>query len=263
MSSNEELKIINEILKRRGLDLISAEEDPIEFVSFGVSELDILVEENNNSGYPGGGLPRNRITEIYGRKGVGKTTLMSFIIPRFVGKVLYIDVENAISRVLPDNVVVVRTFILEHIQGIVNDALESGGFDIIVVDSIAAATTQQEIDADEGMAQMGMKAKVMSQWMRTINKYLKDSGTAVVMINQERDTLNPFGIKSFTPGGKALPYAATLRIELSSWAKDRILKDGKQVGHKVHAKLEKNRLGAERAETIFKLMYDVYTDKSK
>lgn len=250
---NKELKIINDILKHRGLEPIPEQEEQIEFISFGVPELDKLIADNNSLNV--GGLPKNRIVELYGRKGIGKTTLMSYILPRVVGKILYIDAENAISRVLPDNVLVVRAFILEHIQGIVNDALESKAFDVIVVDSIAATTTQQEIDADEGMAQMGFKAKVMSQWMRTINKYLLNSGTAVVMINQERDTLNPFGIKSFTPGGKALPYAATLRIELSSFSKDKIIKDKILIGHKIHAKLEKNRLGPTGAEAVFDLIY--------
>lgn len=242
--SKNDISDLNKVLKAKGLPVMQRGGiAKIEFLESNIKELNELT----------GGFPINRITEIYGRSGVGKTFLAKQLIGEGT-KTLYVDTENALTD-LPENVSIITEHELETISDIVDVALDSKVYDLIVVDSVASMTTRVEVEGDAGDSNMGVKAKLMSQWMRRVNQHLKASGTALVFINQERDSMSPYGKAKFTPGGHALPYASSLRLELKSLAKDKIMKDKGQVGHHVEVKVEKSRVCKPFISTTFKLMY--------
>lgn len=254
---------MNARLEAKGLPLIQSEMPPVEFVRTGYQELDELTAEHDSLGW--GGFPRKHITEIYGTPGAGKTSLMKQII-RFNPelKVLYIDVENGLTNA-PPNIMLMKVVILEDIAEIVCQALDTDEFDLIVVDSVAFMISQKEKEDDKEA--MMSHAKAMGRFIRRTNAYLrqhgdngklKDSpGTAVLFINQLRDTGNSFGVREFTPGGRALSYGASYRMEFRSAKADKIISKGQTVGQKVRATITKSRFGGQDVGTvvIFKLMF--------
>lgn len=249
-------ELIESIYKDLGLgEVMTDEAREVSWVKSGINELDALVDMNNTSAYPGGGFPRNRITELYGRKGVGKTTIMANVLPKMGGRILYFDAENALVTKPQENVRVISENILEIIEPIVSRALKAKMYDVIVVDSIAAMSCQTELDGDVAAANIGVKPRLMHAWMRRVIHDLRDSGTALVFINQERISVGIYATK-YTPGGTCVDYAASLRIEMSSLSKDKIIQNKKQVGHWVNLKLEKNRFGPTNATSRFKALYD-------
>lgn len=231
-------------LEAQGISIRKGSElEPIEFVSSGIKEIDQMT----------GGFPRKRITEIYGMKGVGKTALMS----RMLGvehTILYIDTENAIVNV-PENVHVVREYLLENVAEIVEVAVQSDAYDVIVIDSVASMTPRAEIEGETGEAHMGLKARLMGQWLRKLNPFLNTSKSAVVFINQQRDTMSAYGYAKFTPGGHALPYASSLRLELKTVKADRVIKNSETIGHWITVEVEKSRVCRPYQKTRFKLLY--------
>lgn len=251
-SKEELIAMMNLRLEAKGMPPIQEKLPPIEFVRTGYQEIDELTASHDVLGW--GGLPRKHITEIFGTKGAGKTSLMKQIVNFNTYNtdsplsVLYVDVENGLMNP-PANVMVSNNPLLEQVEQMVCEALDSDEFDLIVVDSVAMLTSQRELDADRQA--MMEKAKAMGQFIRRVNAFLrvlgdngkqKDSpGTAVVFINQLRDTGNSFGVKEFTPGGRALEYGASLRLELRSAKADKIQQAGKLVGQKVRVKIEKSR----------------------
>lgn len=233
---------INKLLKAKGLQGVikGSELPPISFVTSGIKELDELT----------GGFPRKRITEIFGLKGVGKTTLMTGIINAVPDlKVFYVDAENALTKV-PDNIEVFNEFGLERVSEAVEVVLQTNDYDLIVIDSVAALLPWAEMEGDAGDAHMGLKARLMGQWMRRINYWLSKTDTAVVFINQQRETMNPYGAVRFTPGGFALGYASSLRIELKSNKADK-----KEKYQLVNAIIEKSRFSKPYESIQFKLYY--------
>lgn len=231
---------LNKELISKGLPptIRGSEMPKIEFVSSGIKEIDEMT----------GGFPRNRVSEVFGLKGVGKTQLMTRIIESLPDlRIYYVDTENALSFP-PDNVHILNEYILEKVEEGVSSALTKG-YDLIVVDSIASMVPRAEVEGDAGDAHMGLKARLMSQWMRRVNMSLSKSGTALVFINQQRDSMNPY-VPRFTPGGFAVPYAASLRLELRTTKKDR-----QEDGHTVHVEVEKSRVCKPYQKTKFKLKY--------
>lgn len=254
---------MNQRLEAKGLPLIQSEMPPVEFVRTGYQELDELTAEHDSLGW--GGFPRKHITEIYGTPGAGKTSLMKQIInfnPDL--KVLYIDVENGLTNA-PPNIMLMKVVILEDIAEIVCQALDTDEFDLIIVDSVAFMISQKEKENDKEA--MMAQAKAMGRFIRRTNAYLrqlgdngklKDSpGTAVVFINQLRDTGNSFGVKEFTPGGRALSYGASYRMEFRSAKADKIIKEGRTVGQRVRTTITKSRFNGGDVGTtlVFKLMF--------
>jgi len=241
-TARQAMDSLNKKLAARGLPLCIMASDlpPQEFISSGVKEIDEMTH----------GIPRKKITEIYGPKGVGKTTLMSKIIGELSDlDILYIDAESGLPY-SPKNVTVNTEHMLEAVQDVVESALEDNKYDLIVVDSVASLIPRAEIEGDSGDVHMGLKARLMSQWMRRIHLYLAKSNTAVVFINQQRESMNPYGPSKFTPGGFGLPYAASLRLELKSNKVDK-LDDGQWV----HVEVEKSRVCKPYQKTKFKLQY--------
>jgi recombination protein RecA len=233
---------MNKALAARGLPLMVMGSDipPVEFISSGIGEVDEITK----------GFPRKKITEIYGLKGVGKTYLMSHIVSSLPElKICYIDAEGGLPTP-PDNVEVNNEHQLEAVADIVEEALKNDIYDLIVVDSIASLIPRAEIEGDSGDVHMGLKARLMSQWMRRISTYLFKSNTAVVFINQQRESMNPYGPNKFTPGGYAVPYAASLRLELKSNKVDKF-----EGGHWVNVEVEKSRVCKPYQKARFKLIY--------
>lgn len=243
--TRKQVEAFNKQLIARGLRPVQLASDipPIKFISSGVPEIDAMTQ----------GFPRKRITEIFGPKGVGKTTLMSKIVSGVQDlHVLYIDAEGGlperIVQSLP-NIVLSHESVLEDIEESVHEALDNGEYDLIVIDSVASASPRTEVENNPGSA-MPVKAKLMSQWMRRITGHLMSSNTAVVFINQQRDNINAYGPRTYTPGGVALGYAASLRLELKSNKADKF-----EGGQWVHVEIEKSRICKPYQKTKFKLIY--------
>lgn len=251
--------IADKILKGRGLLTLGEQKMDTEFVSTGVEELDEMISggKKDDNGLPLGGFPIRGITEVFGRKGIGKSSLLLKIAPKGVNKVLYIDTEGAVNDLggAPENVTVLRQNAVEVIWGIVNDALQENQYDMIVIDGIAAMTTLKEVGDDNDPGGFGDRANKISKMVRNLEVYLKDSDTALVFTNQQKESMDPFKPKQ-TMGGAAVGYAASVRLELLSASKDKVVRDGVKAGHKIRAKLEKSRFGADGQETAYKLMFN-------
>lgn len=236
-----------------------------EFITTGIAELDKILIPTGTKDV--GGFPVGRVSEIYGMEGVGKTslTLQSIAGMQSAEKnVLFIDVENALNiarakqfGVNLDKLSVSTEVVIENIAEIVTAYCSK--FDAIVIDSLAAMVPRAEYEGEAGEAHMGLKARIMGQFMRKIVKSLSDSKCALIFINQERMNLDPYGPKRFTPGGKAVPFATSLRIELTSLKKDKI--QSAKVGDKtisgqwVNATITKSKVSKPYETARFKLLY--------
>ena len=222
----------------------------IEFVTSGIKEIDEITQ-----------FPRGRVIEIYGLQGVGKSELVQMCLTNMSkeGKVLYIDAENALnpSRLLAKggvakNIIISDMCILEDVAKLTVDSVNK--YDVIVVDSVATLVTKAEAEGETGDQFVGLKARLMGQWMRKLIGPLGKSKCAVVFINQMREGMSMF-TPTFKPGGKALPYASSLSLYLTANKSDRIVKDGASVGHWVNVEFTKSRVCAPHQKTRFKLMY--------
>lgn len=235
------------------------------FVTTGLPELDDILTPTGGKGK--GGFPLGRVSEIYGMEGVGKTslTLQSIAgIQKAGKKVLFIDAENALNierakqlGVDLETLSVTTESAVETVADLVQTYVSK--FDVIVIDSIAALVPLAEFEGDAGEAHMGLKARQMGQFMRKIVKPLADSKCALIFINQERMSLDPYSPKRYTPGGKAVPFATSLRIELKSLKRDKIettTKGVKKIGGQwITATVIKSKVSRPYAETKFKLLY--------
>lgn len=230
--------------------------EELEFISTGFPELDELF----------GGFPRGLITEVYGQPGVGKSTLSMTAAANVAsegGKVLYFDVEAALNfeklrdvGVNPELFDIVRELCIEDIIPPLRGALATGEYDAIFVDSIAAMSFRTEVyDPETGKYNVGRRGLLLNQAMRLIPHALRQTRTALVFINQTRDNFDPYGKKYVLPGGKALTYAASLMVELSSNKADRYGPADAPTGQKVTAMVEKSRVSLPFRKATFKLRY--------
>jgi recombination protein RecA len=225
----------------------------IEFITSGVKEIDEVT----------GGYPRGRITELYGKKSVGKTTLMMYMLAKISKdhKVLFMDAENALNKVRLvelgadiNHIDFTSTSILEDIGQIILDSLNK--YEVIILDSVAGTITKTEAQSEIGDHVVGVKGKVMNSiFSRRLPEVVAKSGCTLLLINQLRDSFNPYGDKVYTPGGKAIEYAASLRIQLNTTKADLITKDGIKIGHKVQVLVTKSKVSRPYAETSFVLKY--------
>lgn len=245
--------------------MMASELGTIKFVTTGIPELDTILTPTGSK--TPGGFPIGRVAEIYGMEGVGKTslTLQSIAgMQQAKKKVLFIDVENALNTGRAKEFGVDLTTLAVSTDVIIEDIAElvigyCPKFDVIVVDSLAAMTPAAEYAGETGEAHMGLKARVMGMFMRKVVKPLATSKCALIFINQERMSLEPFGPRKFTPGGKAVPFATSLRIELTSLKKDKIASTAKEekgiTGQWVNAKVVKSKVSKPYVEARFKLLY--------
>ncbi len=212
-----------------------------------------------------GGMPRGRIIEIFGPESSGKTTLSLHIIAeaqKLGGICAFIDAEHAMDPeyskrigVKTDELLISQPDNGEQALEIVESLVRSGKMDVIVIDSVAALTPKDEIEGDMGAHHVGKQARLMSQALRKLTSIVAKSKTIVIFINQIRMQIGVmFGNPETTPGGKALKFYTSVRLDIRRIAQ---IKKGEEVmGGRVRVKVVKNKVAAPFRQTEFDLMYN-------
>ncbi len=212
-----------------------------------------------------GGLPRGRIVEIFGPESSGKTTLSLHVIAeaqKIGGICAFIDAEHAMDPeyakrlgVKIDELLISQPDTGEQALEIVESLVRSGKMDVIVIDSVAALTPKDEIEGDMGAYHVGKQARLMSQALRKLTAIVARSKTIVIFINQIRMQIGVmFGNPETTPGGKALKFYTSVRLDIRRIAQ---IKKGEEImGGRVRVKVVKNKVAAPFKQTEFDLMYN-------
>jgi len=212
-----------------------------------------------------GGIPRGRIIEIFGPESSGKTTLSLHIVAeaqKLGGVCAYIDAEHAMDPdytkklgVNIDNLLISQPDTGEQALEIVESLVRTGKIDVIVVDSVAALTPKDEIEGDMGAYHVGKQARLMSQALRKLTAIVARSKTVVIFINQIRMQIGVmFGNPETTPGGKALKFYTSIRLDIRKIAQ---IKKGEDiVGSRTRVKVVKNKVAAPFKQTEFDIIYN-------
>ncbi|HEC24301.1 MAG TPA: recombinase RecA [Chloroflexi bacterium] len=253
-------KTLKELTKRFGegtiMRLGEATHLQVDVIPTGALSLDIALGV--------GGIPRGRVSEIYGPESSGKTTLCLHIIAqaqRLGGICAFIDMEHALDPVYAENIGVNIDDLYisqpdtgEQALEIAEALVRSGAVDVIVLDSVAALVPRAEIEGEMGDSHVGLQARLMSQALRKLSGAIKQSNTAMIFTNQLREKIGVmFGSPETTTGGRALKFYATVRLDIRRI--QAIKQGGEVIGNRTRVRVTKNKVAAPFREAEFDIMY--------